>query len=316
MSSNSNSAPVVFLMGPTASGKTDLSIELYRTGLFEIISVDSAMIYKGMDIGTAKPGQDELSQTPHHLIDILDPCEAYSASQFSEDARKLIESITQSGKTPLLVGGTMLYFKTLRDGIADLPEADVKVRKKLKDQLDDDGIGNMHKRLAEVDPVAAKRLHHNDTQRIMRALEVFHSTGKPLSLYHQEQSLEALHNPVLSIALAPEDRTRLHQKIAQRFDKMIDNGFLDEVSELYYRDDLSLECPSMKSVGYRQLWQYLDGDFTLEDAIEKSIIATRQLAKRQYTWLRSWEDVHWYDSYVKDQRQAAFDKIVDYVSNR
>lgn len=302
--------PVIFIMGPTASGKTALAIDLYQTDLFEIISVDSAMIYKDMDIGSAKPDAKELSLAPHHLIDFLDPSQSYSAAQFSEDAIQLINEIHDKKRIPLLTGGTMLYFKALKEGLADLPEADESIRNDLKQKVKTKGIESLHHELAQCDPKAAEKLHATDTQRIMRALEVFLSSGKPLSQWHAEQKLNTLPNPLLSIALAPFDRAILHQRIADRFQQMMNNGFFDEVKRLYAREDLHLDLPSMRSVGYRQMWQHLNGELSYDEAIERAIIATRQLAKRQYTWLRSWQDIHWFDSLdnksLEDAKQTIF----------
>ena len=306
--------PVIFLMGPTASGKTALAIELVQSGGYEIISVDSAMVYQQLDIGSAKPTDQEILLAPHHLIDFIDPKEAYSAADFCRDARELINQIHGRGKTPLLVGGTMLYFKALKQGLADLPAADEKVRAGLSHQLNQRGIAALHQELAQVDPQTAERLHTNDTQRILRALEVFQVSGKALSLWHAEQTLSALPNPVLSIALAPEDRSQLHKKIEARFDSMIKQGLLDEVASLYYRGDLDLDCPAMKSVGYRQIWQYLAGELKLSEAIERAVIATRQLAKRQYTWLRSWPEVEWFDPQQPLQLKAVTQRIAEFVN--
>ena len=306
-------APVIFLMGPTASGKTALAIELYQTHRFEIISVDSAMVYQQMDIGSAKPSDKELVLAPHHLIDFMDPKEAYSASQFADDAKELINEIHDRGKVPLLAGGTMLYFKALKEGLADLPASDEAVRNTLKQELEAQGIEALHHRLSLVDVATAKRLHSNDTQRILRALEVYQLSGKPLSEWHEEQALNALPNPLLSVALAPEDRSVLHQRIETRFNQMIEQGFLDEVAGLFYRGDLNLDCPSMKSVGYRQIWQYMAGEMTLSEATERAIIATRQLAKRQYTWLRSWPDLSWFDPLDPKQLFQAEQKILSFI---
>lgn len=306
--------PVVFLMGPTASGKTALAIDLFQQGSFEIISVDSAMVYQQLNIGSAKPSGKELVLAPHHLIDFLDPKQAYSASQFASDAKELINQIHERGKIPLLTGGTMLYFKALKEGLADLPKADVQVREDLKRQLGEFGIEYLHQQLSQVDESTASRLHANDTQRILRALEVFKVSGKPLSQWHAEQALDALPNPILSVALAPKERSILHQRIATRFEQMMQHGFLDEVTGLFSRGDLDLDCPSMKSVGYRQIWLYLAGEYSLNEAKEKAIIATRQLAKRQYTWLRSWPDLHWFDPLESGELDAAAEKILTFTS--
>ncbi|WP_067515478.1 tRNA (adenosine(37)-N6)-dimethylallyltransferase MiaA [Endozoicomonas ascidiicola] len=288
--------PAVFLMGPTASGKTDLAVALSKSYPFEIISVDSALIYKGMDIGTAKPEPDVLADAPHHLIDILDPSEAYSAADFRQDAIALMTDITKRGRIPLLVGGTMMYFKVLRDGMASMPSADDRVRQALLNTAEEKGWAFLHQQLVDVDPKAAQRIKPTDTQRLQRALEVYELTGKPLSQWHQEQDEQKLPWDITSLALAPEDRAVLHERIALRFRLMLENGFLDEAKALYARGDLSVNMPAVRSVGYRQVWSYLDGELSYEEMVERGIIATRQLAKRQLTWLRGWPDVHWLDT--------------------
>lgn len=306
--------PVIFIMGPTASGKTALAIDLFQSGRFEIISVDSAMVFTQMTIGSAKPSDRELVLAPHHLIDFVDPKKAYSASNFCHDAKQLINQIHARGKIPLLVGGTMLYFKALKDGLADLPETNDKVRAQVNQMLDERGVEQLHQALSLCDPVTAARLHVNDTQRISRALEVFLISGRPMSAWHAEQTEDALPNPLLAIALAPQDRQLLHLRIKRRFEQMLEQGFLDEMAALYYRGDLSPEMPSMRSVGYRQFWQYLDGELSLSEATEKSIIATRQLAKRQYTWLRSWPDAVWFDPFDPDELAQAKSQVIEFAS--
>jgi len=305
--------PVVFIMGPTASGKTELAIRLYQLAAVELISVDSAMVYRGMDIGSAKPSAEELARAPHHLIDIRDPAEAYSAADFRHDAIELINQAHAKGRTPVLVGGTMLYFKTLRDGLADLPAANPEIRRQINDELLTKGIEALHAQLSEVDPVTAARLKTTDTQRVLRALEVYRATAKPLSQWHSEQCLNALPNPLLSIGLVPSDRAVLHRRIALRFQQMMERGFLDEVKQLYQRDDLNIDLPSIKCVGYRQLWQHLDGVLSIEEAIERGIIATRQLAKRQFTWLRSWQGLTIFDALNRNELANAQRQVLKFV---
>lgn len=286
----------IFLMGPTASGKTDLAIELVEQLNAEIISVDSAMVYKGMNIGSAKPSAQELARAPHRLIDICDPADPYSAARFRDDALREMADISSRKKIPLLVGGTMLYYKTLLQGMHNLPDSDPALRARLQQRLDNEGLARLHQELAEVDPVSANRIHENDPQRTLRALEVFAITGKPLSQLHAEQENNDFPYRTLQVALTPKDRTYLHQRIENRFHQMMERGFLQEVESLYQRGDLNSELPSIKSVGYRQIWQHLEGELSLEEAIERGIIATRQLAKRQFTWLRSWQDLYWMES--------------------
>lgn len=286
----------ILLMGPTASGKTDLAVELVEKLNADIISVDSAMVYKGMDIGSAKPSAQELARAPHRLIDICDPAEPYSAARFRDDALREMADISSQGKIPLLVGGTMLYYKTLLEGMHNLPDSDPIVRARLQQRLDSEGLARLHQELAEIDPESASRIHENDPQRTLRALEVFAITGKPLSQLHAEQEDNDFPYRTLQIALAPQDRSYLHQRIEKRFQQMMEQGFLQEVEALYQRGDLNPDLPSIKSVGYRQMWQYLEGELSLGEAIERGIIATRQLAKRQFTWLRSWKNLHWVES--------------------
>ena len=288
--------PALFLMGPTASGKTDLAVALAQQGSYEIISVDSALIYRNMDVGTAKPDAELLAKAPHHLINILDPKESYSAADFRRDALELMADITARGRIPLLVGGTMMYFKMLQQGMASLPTADAAIRQCLLDEAEQFGWAHLHQRLAEVDAVAAQRIKPTDTQRLQRALEVFELTGKPLSYWHQQQATEAIPYDITAVAIAPTDRAILHERITLRFHLMIENGLVDEVRRLYQRGDLNTAMPSIRAVGYHQVWQYLEGELSYDEMIERGIIATRQLAKRQMTWLRSWEDLHWIDS--------------------
>lgn len=287
--------PAIFIMGPTAAGKTDLALAIAREFPVEIISVDSALVYRGMDIGTAKPSAEILQQYPHHLVDILEPTEAYSAGRFRDDARELMADITARGKVPLLVGGTMLYFKALQQGLSALPPADAEVRARLDAMATEHGLNYLHQRLSEVDPVAAARIHVNDPQRLQRALEVYEITGKSLTEL-TAQSDDALPYQVIKIIIAPFERAVLHQRIARRYQQMVANGFIDEVNTLYLRGDCHPQLPSIRAVGYRQAWSYLAGEYDHDTFVEKAIIATRQMAKRQITWLRAQDDGIWFDS--------------------
>ncbi|WP_091983216.1 tRNA (adenosine(37)-N6)-dimethylallyltransferase MiaA [Pseudoalteromonas denitrificans] len=282
-------------MGPTAAGKTDLAIQLCQTLNTEVISVDSALVYKDMNIGTAKPSSGELAQAPHHLIDMLDPSEVYSTANFCNDALKKITELHAKGKIPLLVGGTMMYFKSLLEGISPLPEADVGIRKQLEFEANENGWPALHAQLAQVDPTTASRISENDSQRINRALEVYRITGKPMSEM-QNVKTGALPFKVFQFAIAPDDRSVLHQRIEQRFKIMLDQGFENEVKALYKRDDLNVKLPSIRCVGYRQMWDYLEGEISYDEMVFRGIVATRQLAKRQLTWLRGWENVTWLES--------------------
>lgn len=287
---SSSSKPLaVALMGPTASGKTAAALELARHVPAEIISVDSALVYREMDIGTAKPTPAERASVPHHLIDILDPSQAYSAMQFRQDALRLVEEIHGRGKLPLLVGGTMLYFKALQDGLDELPQADAALRAQLDREAAEYGVPALHARLAMLDPETAARLKPTDAQRIQRALEIIALTGQPMSQLLAKAPKAELPFRLVSIALEPSDRSILHKRIAARFDAMLKapGGLLEEVERLRARGDLHLGLPSMRCVGYRQAWEYLDGAYDFATLREKGIAATRQLAKRQLTWLRS-----------------------------
>lgn len=300
----------LFLMGPTASGKTDLAIALRQQLPVEVISVDSALIYKGMDIGTAKPTPAELALAPHRLIDILDPKESYSAMNFREDALKEMAEISASGRIPLLVGGTMLYYKALLEGLSPLPSADPTIRAEIEEKAAKIGWAGMHQELLAIDPVAGARINPNDSQRINRALEVFYITGKTMTELTEEKG-EALPYRLLQFAIAPQDRSILHERIALRFQKMMDLGFEEEVKRLFLREDLHIDLPSIRCVGYRQMWEYLQGDISLDEAIYKGICATRQLAKRQITWLRGWKnEITWLDSLNPEQAKLTMiDKI-------
>ena len=284
----------VALTGPTACGKTAAALHIARHHAVEIISVDSALVYRGMDIGTAKPSASELAQVPHHLIDIRAPLQAYSAMEFVRDATALMHDIATRGKLPLLVGGTMLYLKALAEGLDDMPAADADIRAALEQEAAQSGWPAMHAQLALVDPVTAARLAPADSQRIQRALEVYRVSGKTLSSFHAEKANRiAAQNPQDSkarsvlISLEPAERSWLHERIAQRFDAMLQGGFMDEVQALRARGDLHLDLPSMRCVGYRQAWEALDGLWPMAELRDKGIFATRQLAKRQITWLRS-----------------------------
>jgi tRNA dimethylallyltransferase len=287
--------PAIFLMGPTASGKTDLAVDLIRHLPLAIISVDSALVYRGMDIGTAKPDASILDRAPHRLIDIRDPADSYSAASFREDALIAMEEIVAAGKIPLLVGGTMLYFKALTQGLSALPPANPVLRARLENELLHFGLETLHRRLAQRDPRAATRIHAHDTQRILRALEVIEETGRPLSELQQGGDGTELPYRVLKLVRAPGDRGVLHERIARRFREMLAAGFEQEVRGLLERGDLSPDLPSMRCVGYRQMLHYLLGQLTWDEMVERGIIATRQLAKRQFTWLRAEPQLHWLD---------------------
>jgi tRNA dimethylallyltransferase len=288
--------PAIFLMGPTASGKTSLAVELLKRFPVELISVDSALVYKGMDIGTAKPDAETLAAAPHHLLDIIEPTQSYSAAQFRTDALRLMADITARGKVPLLVGGTMLYFKALQGGLSNLPEADAVIRKRLDQEAAEIGWPAMHARLATVDPETAARLEPGDSQRIQRALEVWEISGKLMSSIFKEGNSAALAYRLLKIALVPSDRSVLHQRIAERFETMLGQGLLDEVARLRRGyPELHPDMPSMRCVGYRQALQHMQGEYGLAELHDKGIAATRQLAKRQLTWLRGMQDTVEFD---------------------
>ncbi len=285
-------SPVIFLMGPTASGKSALAVQLAQQLNAEIISVDSALVYRGMDIGTAKPTLAERGGIVHHLLDILDPIDSFSTGQFRHLALNLMADINARGKLPILVGGTMLYFNVLNNGIASLPEADAGIRLQLEHDFECLGKAAMHQRLAAIDPVAAARIHPNDPQRVQRALEVHALTGQSLTDFFQQTEVEEFPFERIKFIVAPEDRKILHHLIAERFKSMLAQGFVAEVETLMQRGDLHADLPAMRAVGYRQVWQYLKGENTYVDMVEKGIAATRQLAKRQFTWLRRETDAH------------------------
>jgi len=313
----------LFLMGPTAAGKTDLAIDLVEKGNCEIISVDSAQIYKDMNIGTAKPDAATLIRAPHYLIDICDPSETYSAVQFRADALKVMADIVNRGKTPLLTGGTMLYFKSLVEPMADMPGGDEKVRAALQEKQDTEGLSALVEELRQVDKKAFEKIDLQNPQRVQRALEVFRITGKPISSYWaegvhdgkgrlSENAVEQFPYRLKQYAVMPEDRTILHKRIEQRFHLMLDQGFEDEVRSLYERGDLHLDLPSMRSVGYRQMWQFFEGVHDHKEMVERGIIATRQLAKRQMTWLRGWPDLEVIDT-TQNNRTTYCAKILSLI---
>ena len=278
--------PAIFLMGPTATGKTDLAIELCKELPCDIISVDSVMVYRGMDIGSAKPDAATLAEAPHRLIDICDPAEPFSAAQFRQRAIEEINEIQSRGRIPLLAGGTMLYFRALEQGLSALPSSDAAVRGQLEAEMNEHGLAHLHDRLAQVDPEAAARIHANDPQRTLRALEVFELSGEPMSsLLRLEIKNDFPCRPV-KIVLTPMDRAVLHQRIEQRFQIMIEQGFVAEVESLFQREDLHADLPAIRAVGYRQVWEHLEGQWDHDTMIEKGVIATRQFAKRQLTWLK------------------------------
>ncbi len=329
---NLNPKPrAIFLMGPTASGKTDLAIELCRQLPCDVVSVDSAMIYLGMDVGTAKPTAAELHEAPHRLIDICDPAESYSVADFRRDALREMAAITEAGRIPLLVGGTMMYFKALLNGLSDLPAADPAIRAAIEAEAQTSGWLGLHAELKRMDPVAAERIHPNNRQRLTRALEVIRLTGRPISGFWrakepqgvaqsapsapdapeviedypyftqwQADEIDSLPYTVTQLVIAPEDRQVLHRRIHARFLKMLEQGFIDEVRALKSRGDLSPDMPSMRCVGYRQVWSHLAGEYDEKALVDRGVAATRQLAKRQLTWLRKWQDVTWLAS---DPRQ-------------
>ncbi|MFK8041570.1 tRNA (adenosine(37)-N6)-dimethylallyltransferase MiaA [Congregibacter sp.] len=274
-------------MGPTASGKTDLAISLAEALNGELISVDSALVYRGLDIGSAKP------EYPHHLIDICDASDAYSAARFAKDAHQAITAVRERGRRPILVGGTMLYYRALVQGFAAMPSADATVRKDIATLAAAEGWPAVHRELTRVDPESAARIHPNHSQRLSRALEVYRLTGKTMTELHEQDAQSLLGEEVLAVAIAPADRQVLHQRIETRFAHMMKAGFLDEVRCLRARGELHADLPAIRAVGYRQLWAYLEGDCSLEEAQELGVIATRQLAKRQFTWLRKWPDLQW-----------------------
>jgi tRNA dimethylallyltransferase len=298
MSNHSTSSlpKAIFLMGPTASGKTDLAIKLAQQCRCEIISVDSALIYKGMDIGTAKPSAEEQSLAPHLLVDIIDPRDSYSAGDFRDDALRLMHEIVARGNTPLLVGGTMLYYKALIEGLSPLPSADPKIRLEIEQQVNETGWQALHDELNAIDPVSAGRIHVNDPQRLSRAIEVYRISGKTITELTAIKS-EPIPFDVYQFAIAPAEKSVLHERIERRFELMLAAGFEQEVRLLFNRGDLHLDLPSMRCVGYRQMWEYIEGKLDYNEMRFRGVVATRQLAKRQMTWLRGWkQDITWLES--------------------
>ncbi|OFZ65764.1 MAG: tRNA (adenosine(37)-N6)-dimethylallyltransferase MiaA [Betaproteobacteria bacterium RBG_16_56_24] len=296
-------------MGPTASGKTGVAVELAQTMPVEIISVDSALVYRGMNIGTAKPDDETLARAPHHLIDIINPTEAYSAAAFRHDALRLMRDITARGKVPLLTGGTMLYFRVLQHGLSPLPEADPAIRASLDAEIAQHGIEHLHKQLAAVDAETAARLKPADTQRIQRAMEIFRLTGQPMSLLLQQKTHGEMPYRILPIALIPSSRSVLHQRIAARFKHMLEQGLVNELRALRKKYPLHPDMTSMRCVGYRQAWQFIEGEINEAQLLETGIAATRQLAKRQLTWLRAMPDNIELDCLAPNPAQTVFDKI-------
>jgi len=300
-------------MGPTASGKTALAVQLAQVLNGEIISVDSALVFRDMDIGTAKPTLAERGDIVHHLIDILDPAESFSTGQFRKLALELMADITERGKLPILVGGTMLYFNALNSGLAVLPEADASIRVKLDEELALLGKEALHQRLAQVDPQAAARIHPNDPQRVQRALEVYEISGQPLTSFFTEAQSQPIPYNITKLIIAPEDRKILHAVIAKRFQQMLQQGLIEEVEKLFARGDLTEQLPAIRAVGYRQVWSYLQGEYDLETMAEKAIAATRQLAKRQFTWLRKETDAQHFQTGQADLLKAVLTTVNDRI---
>ena len=305
---------VVTLRGPTASGKTDLAIDLSDRLPIEIVSVDSVMVYRGLNIGSAKPDQKILNNYPHHLIDICDPSVNYSLGDFYEDANEAIKLIHSKERIPMLVGGTMMYFNTLTKGLSDLPSSDQAIRKKLEDEADEIGWPELHKRLSRIDPVSGEKIEANDKQRIQRALEVYELSGKPLSSFFSDNRKKSDYE-FFNISLFPDDRETLYKRIEDRFDQMLDHGLVDEVRALLNRPELSSSHNSMKSIGYKEICVHLEGKQTLIEAKEKSILATRRLAKRQLTWLRSLDDSQKINTFDNDLNKKLYNLISDEINH-
>ncbi|OUS27750.1 tRNA (adenosine(37)-N6)-dimethylallyltransferase MiaA [Thalassotalea sp. 42_200_T64] len=303
--------PVICIMGPTASGKTDLAFQLSDHLPCDIISVDSALVYKGFDIGSAKPTSEELAKYPHRLIDIIDPSESYSAADFCRDAKAEIAEIRSRGRIPLLVGGTMMYFKSLIEGISPLPAANAEIRAAIEAEAQANGWQHMHQLLAQVDPVAAERIHRNDPQRLIRALEVYRLTNKSMTELTKIKG-ETLDGKVLQFAISTTERAELHQRIELRYSIMLEQGFQAEVEQLMQRADLHENLPSIRCVGYRQMWQHLNGEFDYDEMVFRGVCATRQLAKRQLTWLRGWPNLTWLTTNDENNLQQVLQQL-DYA---
>ena len=299
---------LICIMGPTAAGKTDAAIALAEAFDGELISVDSALVYRGLSIGAAQ------SSYPHHLVDIREPCDIYNAADFVADAKQVVDDVRSRGRRPILVGGTMLYFKALLDGLDDMPGTDLAVRAEIEAEAGEKGWPALHAELERIDPETAAQLHPNHSQRISRALEVYRQSGVPMSEWRQ--GAKAGGYDALCLALAPADRAVLHARIAERLGVMMSEGFLDEVAALRARGDLHTDLPSIRAVGYRQLWSYLEGEVSLDEALDRALVATRQLAKRQLNWLRGWSDLHWIDSSQKNANETLHDSIQNYLGNR
>jgi tRNA dimethylallyltransferase len=308
--------PAILLMGPTGSGKTDLAAGLVARLPLEIVSVDAAMVYRGLDIGTAKPSAELLARAPHRLIDLVDPAESYSAARFLADAGAAMAEIAAQGRVPLLVGGTMLYFRALQSGLAKLPAADPGLRQRLEARAAVEGWPALHAELARRDPAAARRIQPNDRQRIQRALEVIERSGRPLSVQLDEDLRGAANGADLPIVLAPAQRTALFARIAARFDAMLRRGFVDEVRGLRIRGDLHAGLPSMRLIGYRQLWRHLEGELTLAQATDQAVAATRQLARRQFTWLRAEPGATWFDAGDPEAHERIAARVAEWLQER
>lgn len=299
-------------MGPTAMGKTELAMALHDRFPVDIINVDSSQVYRGMDIGTAKPGKEELARVPHRLIDIRDPAESYSAADFCDDAVREMQQITASGRIPLLVGGTMFYFHALEFGLAELPAADEAVRARLLKQAEEVGWPEMHARLAEVDPEMATRLEPNDRQRVQRALEIYEITGQAASSLQQHKKSRLPAYNLVKMAICPDNREKLHERIAIRFQQMLQQGLVEEVEKLFNRGDLGPDKPSMRTVGYRQVWQYLSQSIDYTEMEQRGVIATRQLAKRQMTWIRGYQGLHCLEGEIS----GLIDPAIEFLQDR